>query len=216
MGRRVAVIGGGAAGMMAAIQAAKAGAAVELYEQNDRVGKKILSTGNGRCNFSNEEMGARFYHGSGRVLVDKVFAEFGTGQAKAFFESLGMRIRSRAGYLYPASDQASTVLDLLRYELERKRIIVHTGEPVRALTYGRGTFAVNEEPSRFDAAILCCGGCAAPNTGSDGSGFGLAESFGHSIVPPVPALSALRCREKFYKQVACVRCDRVCLLLYCK
>lgn len=207
MGRRVAVIGGGAAGMMAAIQAAKAGAAVELYEQNDRVGKKILSTGNGRCNFSNEEMGARFYHGSGRVLVDKVFAEFGTGQAKAFFESLGMRIRSRAGYLYPASDQASTVLDLLRYELERKRIIVHTGEPVRALTYGRGTFAVNEEPSRFDAAILCCGGCAAPNTGSDGSGFGLAESFGHSIVPPVPALSALRCREKFYKQVAGVRCD---------
>lgn len=212
MRRKVAVAGGGAAGMMASIQAAAAGAAVDLYEKNDRVGKKILSTGNGRCNFSNETMGTQFYHGSGTALFDAVFSDFSTAQTMAFFESLGMRVKSRAGYLYPASDQASTVLDLLRYELKRKQIAVHTGEPVQALTgqnftHRNGKFAVNGGRACYDAVILCCGGCAAPSTGSDGSGFQLASGFGHRIVPPVPALTALRCKEKFYKQVAGVRCD---------
>ncbi len=212
MGRKIAVAGGGPAGMMAAIQAAGAGAAVDLYEKNDRVGKKLLSTGNGRCNFSNEAMGAQFYHGSGTVLLDPVLSAFGTEQTKAFFESLGMRIKDRAGYLYPASGQASTVLDLLRYELERRRIAVHTGETVRALTYREGGIALGEGGRRYDAVILCCGGCAAPQTGSDGSGFGLARSLGHHIVPPVPALTALRCKEKYYKQVAGVRCDALLTL----
>lgn len=207
MGRNVVVIGGGAAGMMAAVQAAWTGAAVVLYEKNDRVGKKILSTGNGRCNFSNEIMGAQFYHGSGIVLLEAVLAEFGVEQSRAFFESLGMRIRSREGYLYPASDQASTVLDLLRYEMRRKNIAVHTGKNVQNLAYKEGKFVVNSEEKYYDAAILCCGGCAAPHTGSDGSGFGLAKRLGHHIVPTVPALTALRCKEKFYKQVAGVRCD---------
>lgn len=212
MCRKVAVIGGGAAGMMAAIQAALAGAAVDVFEKNDRVGKKILSTGNGRCNFSNEKMGVAFYHGSGTALFDAVFPDFGTAQTRAFFESLGMRVKSRAGYLYPASGQASTVLDLLRYELDRKRVTVHTGEPVRALRCQKGKFAVNGGKPHYDAVILCCGGCAAPGTGSDGSGFGLAEAFGHHIVTPVPALTALRCKETFYKQVAGVRCDALLTL----
>lgn len=207
MRRKIAVIGGGAAGMMAAIQASVAGASVALYEKNDRVGKKILSTGNGRCNFSNEKMGPAFYHGSGTALLDAVLQAFDTARTRAFFESLGMRVKSRAGYLYPASDQASTVLDLLRYELDRKRVEVHTGEPVQAIGCQKGKFAVNGGKTRYDAVILCCGGCAAPGTGSDGSGFGLARAFGHHIVMPVPALTALRCKEKFFKQVAGVRCD---------
>lgn len=212
MGRRIAVIGGGAAGMMAAIQAADAGAAVDLFEKNDRVGKKILSTGNGRCNFSNEVLGAQFYHGSGTALLHGVFSAFGVEQTRAFFEALGMRVRSRAGYLYPASDQASTVLDLLRYGMERRRVTVHTGESVRALPQRAGKFAIKGCDTGFDAVILCCGGCAAPNTGSDGSGFKLAEKSGHHIITPVPALTALRCKEKFYKQVAGVRCDALLTL----
>lgn len=207
MGRKIAVIGGGAAGMMAAIQAAKAGASVILYEKNDRVGKKILSTGNGRCNFSNEKMAPRFYHGSGNALLDAVFADFGAAWTRRFFESLGMRVKAREGYLYPASGQASTVLDLLRYEIGRRQVEIHTEEPVRALTFEKGKFRINGGKTYYDAVILCCGGCAAPATGSDGSGFSLAKAFGHSIVPPVPALTALRCKEKFYKQVAGVRCD---------
>ena len=207
MGRRVAVIGGGASGMMAAIQAAKAGASVTLYEKNDRVGKKILSTGNGRCNFSNENMALRFYHGSGTALLDAAFADFGAAWTRRFFESLGMRVKSREGYLYPASGQASTVLDLLRYELGRRQVDVHTGEPVQVLNRQKGKFVVNGGKTYYDAVVLCSGGCAAPAAGSDGSGFALAKAFGHHIVPLVPALTALRCKEKFYRQAAGVRCD---------
>lgn len=217
MGRHIAVIGGGAAGMMAAIQAAGAGATVTIYEKNDRVGKKILSTGNGRCNFSNEAMGAEFYHGSGTALLAGALSEFGVEQTKAFFASLGMRIRDRDGYLYPASDQASTVLDLLRYELDRRRVTVHTGEAVRTVSFDRDRkkFWIGRqgEGACYDAVILSCGGKAAPGTGSDGDGFRLAEQFGHRIVKPVPALAALVCKESFYRQVAGVRLDAALTLL---
>lgn len=211
MNRQIAVIGGGAAGMAAAIQAAGEGAAVTIFEKNDRVGKKILSTGNGRCNFSNEAMGAAYYHGSGTALLGSVLSAFGVSETKDFFVSLGMRIKDRDGYLYPASDQASTVLDLLRYELDRRRVMVHTEAAVQALSFDkdRKKFFIGRQGKEgcYDAVILCCGGKAAPNTGSDGSGFGLAERFGHRIVSPVPALAALVCKESFYKQVAGVRCD---------
>lgn len=207
MERKIAVVGGGPAGMTAAIKAAEAGAFVTLYEGNDRVGKKILSTGNGRCNFSNERMGAQFYHGSGRELTEHILERFGTDWTTAFFEGLGMRIKSRDGYLYPASDQASTVLDLLRYEMERRQIAVHTGTKITEIRPQNGKFVLMPGKTTYDAVILACGGCAAPETGSDGNGFALAEKLGHRIIPPVPALCALRCQETFYKQVAGVRCD---------
>lgn len=217
MSREIAVIGGGAAGMTAAVLAADAGAAVTVFEKNDRVGKKLLSTGNGRCNFSNENMGAAFFRGTGAALADKILDQFGVARTKAFFSSLGMRIKDRSGYLYPASDQASTVLDLLRYELPRKRIDVHTEAAVRELSCDKKTekFLVRGQnrSGYYDAVILACGGCAAPNTGSDGDGFRLSERFGHRIITPVPALTALRCKEKFYKQIAGVRCDAKLILV---
>lgn len=207
MGKKIAVVGGGPAGMMAAIKAAEAGAFVTLYEGNDRVGKKILSTGNGRCNFSNEQMGAQYYYGSGKVLTERILKRFGTEWTIAFFEALGMRVKSRNGYLYPASDQAATVLDLLRYELERRRITVHTGKRITEIRPQNGKFILMPDKTTYNAVILACGGCAAPETGSDGNGFLLAKRLGHQIVTPVPALCALRCKEKYYKQVAGVRCD---------
>ena len=127
MGRKVAVVGGGAAGMMAAVQAAYAGARVTVYERNDRVGKKILSTGNGKCNFSNEDMRAACYYGSGAGYVDGFYKQFGVAETKTFFRELGMRIKDRNGYLYPASEQAATVLDVLRYEMERLGIEICAG-----------------------------------------------------------------------------------------
>lgn len=210
MQRKIAVVGGGAAGLMASIMAARAGAAVTLYERNDRVGKKILATGNGRCNFSNESMGPQFYHGSGTALVEKALAAFGTAQAKGFFEELGMRVKEREGCLYPATGQAATVLDILRHELARQGVALHTEckiAKIRPEKHGFSLFSEQGGPSYYDAVILACGGCAAPNTGSDGNGFSLAKSLGHRIIPPAPALTSLRCRESFYKQLAGVRCD---------
>lgn len=210
MGRRIAVIGAGAAGMTAAIWAARAGAQVTVYERNDRVGKKILSTGSGRCNFSNERMSAACYRGSGAALVDAVYAGFDVRRTKAFFEELGMRIKDRDGYLYPASGQAATVLDVLRYEMKRLAVDVHTCAQATAVKVKRPRFSVEageDGKETYDAVILACGGRAAPGTGSDGQGFRLAKMLGHHIVPTVPALVALRCREDFFRRVAGVRCE---------
>ena len=221
MGRKVAVVGGGAAGMMAAVQAAYAGARVTVYERNDRVGKKILSTGNGKCNFSNEDMRAACYYGSGAGYVDGFYKRFGVAETKAFFRELGMRIKDRNGYLYPASEQAATVLDVLRYEMERLGIeicagcrvtgIDGPGNPGYRLTLETETAAYKKRT--YDAVILACGGRAAPKTGSDGTGLVMAKRLGHRIVPTVPALTALRCGETFWKQVAGVRCEAR-LMLY--
>ena len=203
MGRKVAVVGGGAAGMMAAVQAAYAGARVTVYERNDRVGKKILSTGNGKCNFSNEDMRAACYYGSGAGYVDGFYKQFGVAETKTFFRELGMRIKDRNGYLYPASEQAATVLDVLRYEMERLGIeicagcrvtgIDGPGNPGCRLTLETETAAYKKRT--YDAVILACGGRAAPKTGSDGTGLAMAKRLGHRIVPTVPALTALRCGE---------------------
>ncbi len=207
--RTVAVIGGGAAGMMAAVQAARAGARVTIYERNDRIGKKILSTGNGKCNFSNEKMDISCYHGSGRELIPVLYETFGVAETKRFFEDLGMRIKEVNGYLYPASGQASTVLDLFRYELERLSVQIHTGQQVTAIRHSNNGIMVKtmQHEKYYGAAILTCGGQAAPGTGSDGAGFKLAGQLGHRILPVVPALTALRCEGTYYKQVAGVRCD---------
>lgn len=242
MGKDIAVIGGGAAGMMAAIQAAYAGARVTVYERNDRVGRKLLSTGNGKCNFSNEVMSADCYYGSGARHVDRIYARFGVAETKEFFRGLGMRIKDKGGYLYPASEQAATVSDVLRYEMDRLGIRVCTGCRVTgirdisgetaeignvAAASGMGrkdresrgyrwkveTGDAEQGKGAYDAVILSCGGKAAPKTGSDGSGFGIAKGLGHRIVPTVPALTALRCEETFFRQVAGVRCD-ACLTLY--
>ena len=221
MGRKVAVVGGGAAGMMAAVQAAYAGARVTVYERNDRVGKKILSTGNGKCNFSNEDMRAACYYGSGAGYVDGFYKQFGVAETKTFFRELGMRIKDRNGYLYPASEQAATVLDVLRYEMERLGIeicagcrvtgIDGPGNPGCRLTLETETAVYKKRT--YDAVILACGGRAAPKTGSDGTGLAMAKRLGHRIVPTVPALTALRCGETFWKQVAGVRCEAR-LMLY--
>ncbi len=204
------IVGGGASGLMAAIFAARAGADTAIYERNERVGKKILATGNGKCNFSNEVMGREAYNGSGADIVEAALAQFGVSQTKAFFEEIGMRIKDRNGYLYPASEQAATVLDVLRYEAARLGVGVHTGCRVIKIEKRKQEIILKTEDgeeSQFDAVVLSCGGKAAPKTGSDGAGLLLAAGLGHRIVETVPALTALRCEGDFWKSVAGVRCD---------
>lgn len=217
MDRKIAIIGGGAAGMMAAVQAAEAGVSADLYERNDRVGKKLLATGNGRCNFSNRDMNRGAYYGSAVSFYEKLFPVFGVSETIDFFSQHGMLIKDRNGYLYPLSEQASTVLDIFRFALEKAGVSLHTDSKVKALSRERktGGFQVildgekGRQPHLYQAVILTCGGMAAPKTGSDGNGYALAESFGHHIAEPVPALVQLRCRGDFWKSVAGVRTDAV-------
>ncbi|MCM1387749.1 MAG: aminoacetone oxidase family FAD-binding enzyme [Bacillus sp. (in: Bacteria)] len=217
MSKQVAVIGGGAAGMMAAIQAAGAGASVDLYEKNDRVGKKLLVTGNGKCNFSNLDMKKDAYYGSGVSLYDDLFSAFGLDDTIDFFSQHGMLIKDRNGYLYPLSEQASTVLDVLRYALDACHVNVCLDNAVTALhtqaETGKITLTFLSGKRTYDAVVLACGGMAAPKTGSDGSGFALAGQAGHHVTPLVPALVQLRCEEDFFKSVSGVRTEAKLTLL---
>lgn len=221
---RIGIIGGGAAGMACAITAARACAEVTIIEAGERMGQKILSTGNGKCNLGNMELDASQYHGTCAFLSD-AFSKFGTKETIAFFESLGLYVKEKSGYLYPQSEQASAVSDVLRYEIAALGIKVITGFRVTQVKKGKKQVAAGGMASEcfvvsdgkreltFDRLVLTCGGKAMPKTGSDGSGWDLTKKLGHTIIPVVPALTNLKCKEQFFKAISGVRTDaRVTLL----
>lgn len=215
MKRRIAVIGGGAAGMMAAITAGGLGAAVTLYERNDRVGKKLLSTGNGKCNFTNVDLQLSHYFSRDLPAAWDVLQQFDNQAALNFFHEAGLMTKERRGGLYPAAEQASVVLDILRLQLERKFVEVRTENKVqklRSLSEGSIEVVTEKSKERYDSVILACGSKAAPKTGSDGNGYILAESLGHTLVPVVPALVQLRCDDAQLKSVAGVRAEAEIIL----
>lgn len=211
MSKQIIIIGGGASGLMAAIAAARQGADVTILEHMDRVGKKILSTGNGRCNMTNLKMRQECYRSNQPQFPMKVLDKYSVWDTLTFFDEIGIVTKSKGGYIYPNSEQAAAVLDVLRFEAEDLGITIRCGCEVSQIRKnGRKGFQVmieNGPALRCEALILATGSKAAPATGSDGSGYELAKRFGHSIIRPLPALVQLRCAEKDYKQFAGVRCE---------
>lgn len=208
MKKKIAVIGGGAAGMMAAIIAAREGAQVTIYERNSRLGKKILVTGNGKCNLGNQELSKENYYSRNLDLIEDCFCQFGTQETIKFFQGLGLMIQDKNGYLYPISEQASMVLDVLRIEIAALKIEVRINTKVTFLRKKKnGILLVGWESQQeeYHKVIIACGGKASPNTGSDGSGFQLAKQLSLELVPDVPALVSLKCEEKYCKAIAGVR-----------
>lgn len=187
---RVLVIGGGASGLFAAIGAARAGASVVVCERHGRIGRKILASGNGRCNLTNDTLNSSFYNPPSRHLVDTVFSSFGNGQIKGIFRELGLFIRSEDGRVFPATNQSSSVLKVIGMELERLKVSIETGFEATSITPSGGGFIVTPRsggPVGSDTVVIACGGRSYPALGSDGSGYKLAAAMGHRIVPPVPA-----------------------------
>lgn len=209
--KRIGIIGGGAAGMTAAIAAAGQGARVTILEANDRLGKKILATGNGKCNLGNEKLDLEEYYTNEPAFLERCLERFGTDDTVEFFRRLGLLIKSKNGYLYPVSEQASAVLDVLRFEVAALSIEVVAECPVEKISRDNKTGVIRVQGGgkqfAFDSVVLACGGKAAPKTGSDGSGYLLAKQLGHRLIPTVPALVQLRCREDFFKSVSGVRAD---------
>jgi len=196
----MAVIGGGAAGLMAAVAAAEAGATVTVLERCDRVGRKLLATGNGRCNLTNLRARASHYHSvhsGGAALAGEVLAAVPPLAALAVFESLGLRWREEdEGRVYPYSGQASAVLDVLRLACDRLGVAVRCGQAVRALAPTPEGFSLslaNGEVLSAGRVIVAAGGKAAPRLGSDGGGYALLTALGHRLTPCYPALVQLRC-----------------------
>lgn len=213
--RKVVVIGGGAAGMMAAISAAEHGAYAVILEHKDRVGKKILSTGNGRCNFTNLVQTPQCYRSENPQFPWKVIEKFDEKKTIEFFQNIGIYPKNRNGYLYPNSDQASAVLDSLRMEMERLCVEVHTETEVLEIIPKKNRFMIrtNAGTVSADRVILAAGSKAAPVTGSDGSGYVLAKKLGHRMIPVLPALVQLKCSGNFFKGIAGVRIQG-CVSLY--
>ncbi len=204
--KHIVIIGGGASGMIAAILAARNGARVTVLERMQRVGKKLLATGNGRCNLSNRRLDTAHYHGLRPKYVEEVFARFGLNETLAFFDALGVCVQEEeGGELFPFSQQASSVLDVLRYEMARLGVTEVCETAVHSITPQRGGFLCvcgNGKTFEADRVVICAGGKSSPNLGSNGGGFKLAQALGHTIIEPFPALVQVRLEAPYLNQIA--------------
>lgn len=209
---KIAVIGGGAAGIVASIVASKSGADVIIFEKMNKVGKKILATGNGRCNYTNMNMSLACFHGKNIKQAEKVLQFFDLNKTLSFFEDIGIYpYVDESGKVYPNSLQASSILDVLRYEAQRLNVKEITEFDVKELRKNKDKFSIIglSETYYADKVILCTGGKASPQLGSDGGGYKLAESLGHKIIEPFPALVQLKLSGKFFKRITGIRFDGI-------
>ena len=196
---KILIIGGGAAGLAAALTAAKQlpGQQITVLERLDRVGKKILATGNGRCNLTNANAGPTHFYSNDKGLLRQALEGMPPRQVLDFFGELGLLCQEEdEGRIYPYCKQASMVMDVLLLALERANIDVQCGCAVASIAKNKGKFTVKTADGRSfsaDRVILTAGGKASPKLGSDGSGYTLAQQLGHRCVPVYPALVALKC-----------------------
>ncbi len=198
----VIVIGGGAAGMMAAVCAAREGARVTLLERNEKLGKKIYITGKGRCNLTNSADGDGFMRSIMRNprFCYAALNALNNQQTMAFFEERGVPLKvERGGRVFPVSDHASDVTRALEREMARLGVAVRLNTRVRSLVLEGGAAAgVETEDGRTfqaDAVIVATGGQSYPSTGSTGDGWALAEATGHRTKPALPALTSIETEE---------------------
>ena len=209
----IAVVGGGASGLMAAASAASFcargghAARVAVLEKNDRVGKKLLATGNGRCNLTNLHAEASRYHGdTGRCA--QVLREYPSQKILDVFAGIGLFCRElEGGRVYPYSLQGSSVLNLLRRRLDALGVETLCGFPVTGLKKTKNGFLLTSGENQLSAerVIFCSGGKAGPQFGTDGSAFPLLKSFGHSVTALRPALVPMKSRPERLKPLKGVR-----------
>ncbi|MDD2980397.1 MAG: NAD(P)/FAD-dependent oxidoreductase [Hespellia sp.] len=206
--KKVIVAGGGAAGMMAAIFAARNGHEVHLYEKNEKLGKKLFITGKGRCNLTNaSDMEVLFQSvvTNSKFLYSSFYA-FTNDQTIAFFESLGLKTKvERGNRVFPVSDHSSDVIGALSRELKRLDVSIHLNTAVRSVKEKEGSFfAIELEDKTLikgDACIIATGGISYPSTGSTGDGYRFARELGHQVTKLMPSLVPMEVREWFIPQL---------------
>lgn len=194
---RVIIVGGGASGMYCALRLADLGVrGVLVLERNERLGRKLSATGNGQGNITNARIAAANYFSQTAMpgTVERVLRRYGREDVLARFGALGgLFTEGEEGKIYPASRQAASVTDLLRFALARGGVSVRTGMQVQSAVREGNAFSV-QAGERFlsDVLVLACGGCAAPHFGTDGGGYALARAFGHTVTPVRPSLVQLK------------------------
>ena len=206
----IAVIGGGAAGLLAAVRLLQAGKHITLFERGERLGRKLSATGNGQGNVTNLHMGAEHYHTDDPALLARALQRFGAEETIAFLETLGgVFLPDARGRVYPAGRQASAITDLFRRELSRLNTDIRLSSQVTSLRREKNGFALSTAAGcdRFSAVLLAAGGCAAPNFGTDGSAFSLVKPLGHTVLPLSPVLVQFRCDAGEVRGLKGIRID---------
>lgn len=229
----VIVVGAGASGMAAATRLAEGGVDVALLEANDTPGKKLLATGNGKCNFTNNFQSIECYRGEHPEAAMQLLSRFDVPYILEFFENLGVPARERDGYWYPNSEQASSVREALVIRLRELHVPIYENTYVKTVLKKEKEFFITalrrdillpgkpkkdgkktgkpkfSEPYEIcfktEFLVLATGGCAGNISGADGSGYALARSFGHRIIPPVPALVQLYAKNSELPRLSGVR-----------
>lgn len=209
--RRVVVIGGGASGMLAALTAAEdAGNRVVLLERQQRLGRKLLATGNGRCNLTNTAAAPARYHGAEADFVRPALETFGPEGTLAYFHNLGLlTVTEYGGRVYPLSNSANSVLDVLRFALDRAGVELRCGCPAREIRRAQTGYAVRTDEGMLEAdcVVVACGGCAGAKLGGVKDGYELLKPLGHKKTNLYPALVQLLTAPEYPRALKGVRCQ---------
>ena len=206
----IAIVGGGAAGLMAAAYLAQnsENKKIILFEKNDRVGKKLITTGNGRCNISNSGNLNNRYHGA-KSFAESCFKAFGREETLDFFKEIGIpTVELEDNKLYPMSLQAGSVVDQLRFAAEEK-VEICCGCAIDEVFDGDYVLYSSLGEIRAHSVLIACGGRAAANTGSDGNGYKLLEAFGHRLSRTFPAIVQITTDISKIKALTGIKCDAV-------
>ena len=206
--KEVVIVGGGASGLTAAITAARNGKDVTIIERNNKCGKKILITGNGRCNFWNTDENLSHFHSSNSNLLKEFITDERKNSILKFFDSLGLAYKTKNGYYYPFSNQAFTVENALLSECKKLNIKIINDITVEKIIK-KDCFIINPDKENIKAKniIIATGSKAAPKTGSDGLGYEISKSLGHNIITPLPSLVQLKADEPYFKNWSGIRTD---------
>ncbi len=205
----VAVIGGGASGMMAALTAASDGKNVLLFERQERVGRKLSATGNGRCNLTNIYATAEHYHGD-RAFASGILERYNVDMTLEFFHSLGLlTVTESDGRVYPLSNSANSVTDVLRFALEVWGVNLISASPVRTMKKSGEIFELKTDEAVYkaDAVIVATGGAAGEKLGGVGDGYKLLKSMGHSSTKLRPSLVQLLTDARYPRALKGVKAD---------
>lgn len=208
----IVIIGGGVSGIVSAIKSFNGRNRITILERNDKCLKKLLLTGNGRCNYFNDDTSISNYHSMREDLLDKVINSNNMSRVLDFYTELGIIPKIKNGYYYPFSNQASTVRDALMFEVMKLGISIKYNYLVEKIERSNNKFIINDSIV-CDKVIIATGSCSYPKTGSDGMGYDFLRKFGHNIIKPLPALVQLNSDFKYCRELSGIRSD-VILSLY--
>ena len=205
----IIIIGGGASGLVAAIYASKLGSKVTILEKNPNPGKKILITGNGKCNYWNKDQSISHYNTSNNNILNEILSDKNKKEILSLFDNLGIIPKIRDGYYYPYSGTSTSIQTALIKECKINNVEIITNCEVIKIEKNNNTFQITTTNEKFTSKriILSTGSFACPKTGTTGEGYKFAEYLGHTIIKPLPALVQLKANEPYLKEWHGIRTD---------